>query len=766
MRALRLLPALAAAAALLAAAPAPAQALPPSLTVDPNYAFSGIVEHDFTVVSGVSRDTAAGAAIDPALDRHYAVGEGTTAGGGDIAVVARRSNGALDATFAGDGALAEDISLGGRDFGTDMVVLPDHRLRILGASGGDIVLLGLLPNGSRDPDFGVDGLVTFDAGDVNDVPRRMAIDAAGLIAITGGTGPNTFVAVREADGSPAPFGTVELLDIAGADHGADVAWRGDAPVALVQAGDTALLRAFTSTGLSDPSFAGGEVSLGDDTTAGGLTTYGGRLWTTGAYDPGGDVDAFVARVNGDGSGLQSRRFDIRGTFFPGNQQVSSRGFDLDVARGEPDTLVVAGSVTTDPGSEWGAMAFNGLDGDLAAMQTGDVVLPVSGPGEAAYGIAAGANGVLALAGTTIEPPPEDGGSNDSSIGMARLLVDAEKHCDLGLSIAAPLELVIRGTGTAGVTLVARNGGLRACGGSVSVPGPYGMAPGTLQTGRIEPGQSVVLSAQVGRPAPYPVDDSLAFTLSSPADVAPGDNVARLHVAFSYCDLRLVRAGSPRFIGNEGTRLYEFSVRNAGTETCRSTAIAVGGAGARSGRIEPYSVPAGQSVTDEMEVRVRRGTPVGRAATIAFTALDPAELLAVDNTLTSRPMVVRAGDSSARRPTGRRRFSGTAKDGRARGVRKRSLKVARVEIAVRKAGKGCRWLSDSGGDLRKVTPGRRGACDEPVWVRATGTRDWRLKVRRALPKGRYTLFSRAVTANGVAEGRFGFKDGNKLRFRLG
>jgi hypothetical protein len=780
------MPALAAAAALIAPATASGQALPPSLTVDTNYAFSGVAKHDFTVSAGISEDTARGAAVDSTLDRHYAVGSGTTADE-DIAVVARRSSGSLDTSFAGDGALALGITPGERDFGTAIAVLPDRRLRVLGATdtgtGYDIVLAGLLPNGNPDPTFGGgDGVVVFPVDDLStadDFPTRMAIADDGRIAVTGWTellDEEPFVAVREADGAPAGFGDAGAVILNELDdqRGVDVAWHARGPVALIEEGDgdAAKLRALEDDGDDDVLFSDdGELTLapgGHAADPGGLTAYGGMFWMTGSVEVvTGDQDAFVARVDSAGSGLQSRLFDMRGTVFPANQQVSSHGQDLDVALGEPDTLVIGGSVVTDRGTEIGAAAFNGLAGALSAMQTGDAVIAVPGQG-LAEGVAAGANGVVALAGTLTDFSLETGsGSNDTSIGMARLLVDAEKQCDLSLAIAAPLELVLRENAPAGVSLVARNGGQRACGGSISVPAPYSMAPGTLETGKLQPGQSVTLGAIIGRPAPFPVDDTLAFTLSSPTDVAQGDNVAQLHVAFMFCDLRLVAAETPRFIGTEGTRLFGFSVRNAGTETCRATSIGVAGLGARAGgRAERYTVPAGQSVTDELQVRLRRrGARVGSRALIAFTARDAAELLPGDNSVARQPMVVRPGDTRARRPEGGRRFRGTAENGRARGVRKRMLRLAHVEIAVLKAGKGCRWLSSRAGDLRRVRAGRGGACDEKVWVRATGTGDWRLRLRRKLPDGRYTMFSRAVTRNGVAEGEFTFGDGNKRRFRL-
>jgi hypothetical protein len=752
MRAIRLLPALAAAAALLGPATASGQALAPSLTVDTNYAFSGIAPFDFEV-GEVAVDAANGAAIDAALGRHYAVGRTEPSpGDGKIAVVARRSDGELDTAFTSDTGA----------FATDIVVLPNGHLRILGGTdSGSVVLLGRLPSGQPDPSFGdPDGSVTITVGTGDAVPARMALDEAGRIAIAGYTdtvgGKDAFVSVHQSDGTPLGLGEVGGL---GDQRGVDVAWRPAGPVVLVQNGGKAQLHAFDANGAPDAAFAA-NVPDTIGTEAGGLIAYGGRLWATGATDAGGDTDALVARVNAEGSGLQSRKFDMRGTAFPGGQQVSSRGLDLDVVRGEPDTLVVVGSALTDR-PKWGAAAFNGLDGDLAAMQAADAVLHVDGGEGKAVAVAAGANGVAALAGTV------ELDSGNSSIGMARLLVDAEKQCDLALSIPRPLELVLRGSGPSAVTLVARNGGKRACGGSISVPAPYSMSPATLETGKLAPGQSVTLGASVSRPAPFPVEDTLAFTLNSPTDVAQGDNVARVHVAFMFCDLRLVATGAPRFIGTEGTRLFGFSVRNAGTETCRATSIGVTGQGARTGGgAERYTVPAGQSVTDELRVRLRRrGARPGQRALIAFTAQDAAELLPGDDVVAHGPMVVRPGDSRARRPTGGRRFSGTAENGRARGVRKRMLRLDRVEIAVRKAGKGCLWLSSRAGDLRRVTPGRGGACDEPVWVRAKGNSDWSLRLRRKLPKGRYTLFTRAVTRNGVAEGDFGFRDGNMRRFRL-
>ena len=69
-----------------------------------------------------------------------------------------------------------------------------------------------------------------------------------------------------------------------------------------------------------------------------------------------------------------------------------------------------------------------------------------------------------------------------------------------------------------------------------------------------------------------------------------------------------------------------------------------------------------------------------------------------------------------------------------GSRSRSARAAR-------AAAGCRRRA---GNLRTVDD-----CGEPVWVEAEGTRRWELALAKALPRGRYTLRSRAILANGVA-----------------
>ena len=151
---------------------------------------------------------------------------------------------------------------------------------------------------------------------------------------------------------------------------------------------------------------------------------------------------------------------MRGTVFPSTQAVDSEGRDLTVVGGEPDAIVVGGAAITDRGSEWAVAAFNGLPGALDALQGTELVIPVDGQG-AADAIAGASGGRIAAAGTLRDFSVENGGTNDLSIGMARVLVDAEKRCDLTLAILDPVELVMRGTRSAQLTWRVTNNGTRA-----------------------------------------------------------------------------------------------------------------------------------------------------------------------------------------------------------------------------------------------------------------------------------------------------------------
>jgi hypothetical protein len=96
------------------------------------------------------------------------------------------------------------------------------------------------------------------------------------------------------------------------------------------------------------------------------------------------------------------------------------------------------------------------------------------------------------------------------------------------------------------------------------------------------------------------------------------------------------------------------------------------------------------------------------------------------------------------------FKGTASDDKA---------VAKVEVAVvRKKGKKC-YVMTSKGSFAKLAK-----CTDPtIFHGASGTTAWSYKLPKALPKGTYTAFVRAVDSAGQTQA--GYTQANKKAFKI-
>jgi hypothetical protein len=537
---------------------------------------------------------------------------------------------------------------------------------------------------------------------------------------------------------------------------------------------SAYLRAFTDLGAVDPAFSDdGDLvpAVGEaPTISSALLSYAGRYWFTGATRTGVDTNAYLGRVNADGGGLQSRQFDMRGQLIDPAQAVTSVGTELAVVPGVPDTLVVGGSVSASSGTDWGAAAFNNLDLDVGSLGFGDIAIGAPGSGGIA-GVAAGPGRSVFVIGPYQETVTTPSSSvTYTRMADARLLIDAEKRCNLALTVPSPLELVLKPGVPGVVDLHVTNGGTLACGGTITVPAPYGMvhngAAGPVATGTLAPGETFsatgVVLAYLG---PLRREDTLPFTLTAAGDSDTSDNADALHVRFSYCDLRLAALGSGAFMPDEGSRRFSFAVLNGGTTACRGVRIGVGGQARPAGRNAYYVLDAGRDATDAPAARLRKAARPGDQVRIAFhagSALD-ADADTTNDAVTLTPVVLGVGDTDARRPRGAARtLQGVARGGRGPASRK-LRRVTRVNVAVRRLGVGCRWLaSASKPRFRGVRPGAKRRCTRPVWLRAKGTGRWSLKTA-GLPAGRYELLSRATIGAGFREASFTTGDRNRVAF---
>jgi hypothetical protein len=209
----------------------------------------------------------------------------------------------------------------------------------------------------------------------------------------------------------------------------------------------------------------------------------------------------------------------------------------------------------------------------------------------------------------------------------------------------------------------------------------------------------------------------------------------------------------------------FVLRNHGTDTCRGVAVGVAKGGSRTSGERPFSLDAGRSATTSILASLRRGGKVGTRRAITFTVRATSQVNAANDRVTVHPRLVRVGDSRVG-GAGARGLSGTATGGEGK-LSRRALAVRSVQVAIhRLGGTRCAWVASAAGRMRSLKAATHHRCTHKVWVTASGARSWRVSLRRALPRGRYEAFSRAVIGAGFAEGRFSRGDGNLVRFRVG
>ncbi len=783
-------------AGLCAATPAAGQATDPALTVDQRFAPpDGVARDDLN--TGTSTDIPAAVATDGA--RVYTIGETRdSAGNSDVGIVARRPDGTYDTAFSDDGKLILPLAAGtDKDSPSDLVVLPDGRLRVLASTDIDATaatdtataVLGLNPDGSVDTTFGTNGVTRFkaSAGTGPDAPTRMALGADGRIAVTGGaTGAggkeDTFLALLSPAGSllTAFDGDgIRTFDRAPGglnDRGVDIGFRpGGGLIALLRVETNpadavndyvAVLRAVDDAGADDARFNGtGDLQLapGDpDTVAGGLLVSGDRLWVSGSTRTGLDTDAFVGRLNADGSGLETRRFDMRGDTILDDELVTSAASDLAMVPGPPETLIATGSINYSSRPYWAAAAFQNLGGPVGAWRLGDVIVPTAEYG-ALVGVTALGDGSLAVAGSLVDTQ-----SNfDTSFGTARLLLDAKKTCDLAVEVVRPLEFAFPSGAQQAAEIKVSNAGDRPCAGRVTVSEPFALTGGATLTPLIDPGAAFTLPglALQDRGARR-VDDVATFTVAGQRDGNQANNTDPVRVRFEYCDLALRRVGAAPLMPSEGARVVRLSVRNGGTTPCAKVGVLVGGSGRAAAVFDRFALARGRSATVDTAARLRKRTKAGRFATVTFTAAATQQANPDNDVVSARMRVVSPPDSRIR-AAGARAVRGSARAGsagrKAPKKARRAVRLRGVQVAVQRRGKHCATLAGRSGRLR-AAKGRR--CGARTWIDASGARRWKLRLARRLPAGRYVVYSRATARDrGLPEAAWSKADRNTTTFRV-
>ena len=378
----------------------------------------------------------------------------------------------------------------------------------------------------------------------------------------------------------------------------------------------------------------------------GLMVHRGRLWVTGkTVERRRDRRAFVARVEADGTGLQSRQFDIRGKLHRHRRRRLSQAGDLTVLAGPPETLVVVGrSVTTERQlGVFAAAAFNGFEGDLAPLRSARYV----DGGSNQVGLARPRRPRRPVLGRGRRLTAQSVVVRHELTRRLRLLLDADKKCDLALDVPTPLELTFVGRKGTAAQISVENKGERPCGGEVTVAAPYKLGR-AVSTGVIEPGAKFVTSNVPITSSTIRRDDDVAkFSISVPGDGDTSNDVRGVRAVYSFCDLALSAVEKPSTIPNEGGRRVEVGVRNSGTRTCRSVKFSVPN-GAGEGASKPYAIERGRSVSDDVWVSSKSTAKVGKKATVTVKSASADEdVVAKNDSIRLTARVVGVGDTRVR-----------------------------------------------------------------------------------------------------------------------
>jgi len=289
----------------------------------------------------------------------------------DLMVIRYNKDGTLDAGFGTNGAYIYDGGHG-NDGAYAIAVQSDDNILLAGDSSngtdGDIIVLRLDSDGTLDPNFGSNGIFTFDSG--NDAAIDLLIQSDGKIVICGsssnGTDNDLLVMRLNANGAPdTTFGTngVAIYDGgAGRNSGSRLTVQNDGKILV--AGNShngsdydILVARFSSNGTLDTSFGTNGIVLYDggdyDRGYGIDTNSNGNILVTGLLtkpDPNStDYDIPIICFNNNGN-LETSFGNNGIVLFDGG--ISEQCYDLIVQ--SDDTILITGYSGSNIGgiSDW------------------------------------------------------------------------------------------------------------------------------------------------------------------------------------------------------------------------------------------------------------------------------------------------------------------------------------------------------------------------------------------------------------------------------
>ena len=233
----------------------------------------------------------------------------------NFGVARYHADGTLDTGFGDGGIVATDFN-GKPDQANGVAVQPDGKIVVAGFAtqpdilgDDDFALARYLDDGTLDPSFGEDGIVTTDLGTATELGRAVVIQSDGTIVVAGTADGDVALVRYTPDGE---VDTTTITDLGSDDFANGLALTADDEIlvaghTLGSAGDLdfALAR-YTADGSLDHAFGTDGVAKtdfggGDDFGEGLAIDADGRIVLVGRASSSTILDMAVARYRSDGS---------------------------------------------------------------------------------------------------------------------------------------------------------------------------------------------------------------------------------------------------------------------------------------------------------------------------------------------------------------------------------------------------------------------------------------------------------------------------------
>jgi uncharacterized delta-60 repeat protein len=508
------------------------------------------------------------------------------------------------------------------------------------------------------------------------------------------------------------------------------------------------LARYRTDGTLDPAFdTDGKVTTANGNFADGedvVVQPDGKIVAVGGADVGANGDFAFFRYNPDGSPDNSFSGDGKATIAVGGAMSDDARA---VAIGPNGELVAVGEADTASGGQVGVAVLKGTGQPETAFNgTGAKMFDGSTGDDQAKGVAVQPDGKIVIA---------DSSGAGAGDGFTILRVTSTGALDPAFNGGAPIRLPIP-PGSAGGSggrsedvLLQPDGKIVAAGYGVTAGGDtqfaiarFNGSDGSLDTSFSGDGiQTTEFNDQgeLGRSVGREPDGKLVLGGSYDADPAASTE----HDAAALARYNL--DGSPDTSFGSGGKATQPVPAGLTDERVNELAIA----------------PDGRILT------------AGEAPTASNTSFSVSRFLANPDPPLPAPVVT--GRNNGRPDTNMKRiprvlsgrklkgFSGTASD--PDGVKEVDIALVRLVGKARASRKRSSCLSLRNSRARfKRQRAKRHRCPR-LFLKARGSKKWKYKLKRRLPKGRYVVYSRAVDKLGLAENRFSRKDRNRYAFRV-